>query len=153
MSKELEKELLEYDDEKDIFNAKPNLFDHNHDYLIKKYNDYGAIITWYDHKGIEKLHLCVNYNLPEKPIWISSFFNNITKKGLRKVIYSDRTEYFWNEQFVGYEHNFQEYLEKINKLIISNRIFDGLQQLVHNTIPKSSIIVVNKACFKKYCFD
>ena len=104
--------VYQFENEDNVFNSVK----HCPDYEVIIFTDdeqYGGTIKIYDYKRVAKVKIFMDYieyrNLGG---FITTYYDKVNRLGLNEKIMSNRTEYYFNDEWIGYGNN-----EESNKFI------------------------------------
>ena len=98
-----------------------------------KINEYGHQIKICDLDGSEIYKIFLSDKLESNsPRYITTFWNNKTKKGIFEKVYSNRTEHYYDDKYYGNNFNdaIMTLIKEYTKIIMNDKKYPSLYQFI-----------------------
>jgi hypothetical protein len=149
MSIKIIKELyFTLNDKKDLFLLLNDIDIGNNYICYKELTEYGHDIQICEKTGeiIYQMLLCRDFEPELKGRYITTFYNNKTKKGLLEKIHSNRTEYYLDDKYIS--TNIDDEIIKLIKIntknILKKKKYPTLYKFIINDTVNEDIILIPK---------
>ena len=147
----LKKIYYDLDDKIDIFTEikDENIGENYICYSIS--GEYGYDIKICDNNGNGVYKLFVSNMALDNTdtIYITTFFNEISKKGLYEKIYSNRTEHYIDDVYhsTNFNDDIMEIVKANTKMIMCDKKYSKLYEFITNILEKDDITLIPKSEF------